>query len=193
MFLLSKFAVWVYFDFHEDLHTHSVGIKVHGLIGQLWHDTTRLDLSRHVSCSTHRCIALLCGNQTKGVKMLKVFRFHVAPQWMVTSKKFSKSETYVLHMFVFRLSVGCGCVNFQSGTHFLWMKTHKANGSKKASNIVIEGEQFSWNFMTRNIMHTAETCLKEEKQNKSTLYASIKLFKRIFRFCITACCFFNCK
>lgn len=160
MLLLSKFSVWVYFDFHEVVHTHSVGIKVHGLIGQLWHDTTRLKSTRLMLYSSlHSTIVRKSNKRRENVEGLSFPCCFT----MVTSKKFSKSETYVLHMFVFRLSVGCGCVNFQSGTHFLWMKTHKANGSKKSSNIVIEGEQFSWNFMTRNIMHTAETCLKEEK------------------------------
>lgn len=107
------------------------------------HDSTRLDSTRLKSTrlmlysSLHSTIVRKSNKRRENVEGLSF------PCWsaMVTSKKFSKSETYVLHMFVFRLSVGC--VNFQSGTHFLWMKTHKANGSKKAATLLLKASNLA--------------------------------------------------
>lgn len=126
----------------------NVCIKVHGLIGQLWHDMTRHDSYS----SLHNIIRK---SQTKGVKMLKVFYSGVAS---VTSKKFSTLETHVLHMLMFVCTDGFAlCVNCQCGTYFLWMKTHTAKRTKNQQN---------WNFMTRNIIRHNGNVFKMKKNQQ---------------------------
>lgn len=89
------------------------------------------------------------------------------------------SETYVLHMFGVFLTLVPLYRSRQNLAHILWMKGNK--WLNEASNVIIESGRFLWNFTTRNIMHNGNVFVKNTRQKTERQ----KLFKRIFRFCLS--------